>query len=62
MELQWQKQQQRVEREARWLDESGEVLTPTSAWRAAEKLAKMARMKKSLNKVSDLHGFENARF
>ncbi|KAG5052671.1 hypothetical protein JHK87_004869 [Glycine soja] len=62
VELQWRKQQQRVEREARWVDESGEVLTPTSAWRAAEKLAKMARMKKSLNKVSDLHGFENARF
>ncbi|KAK7385432.1 hypothetical protein VNO78_31150 [Psophocarpus tetragonolobus] len=57
-ELQWRKQQ-RNERE---VEERGEVLTPTSAWRAAEKLAKMARMKKSLNKVSDLHGFENARF
>lgn len=43
-------------------DEDGEPLTPTSAWRAAEKLAKVAMMKKSLNRVSDLHGFENARF
>ncbi|XP_020085259.1 uncharacterized protein LOC109708079 isoform X1 [Ananas comosus] len=40
----------------------GEQLTPTSAWRAAEQLAKVAIMRKSLNRVSDLHGFENARF
>lgn len=40
----------------------GEALTPTSAWRAAERLAKLAVMKKSLNRVSDLHGFEDARF
>lgn len=38
-----------------------EPLTPTSAWRAAERLAKVAIMRKSLNRVSDLHGFENAR-
>lgn len=44
------------------LDENGEPLTPSSAWRAAEKLAKVAMMKKSMNRVSDLHGFENARF
>ncbi|XP_051150129.1 E3 ubiquitin-protein ligase WAV3-like [Andrographis paniculata] len=44
------------------VDENGEPLTPTSAWRAAEKLAKVAQMKKSMNRVSDLHGFENARF
>lgn len=45
------------------VDENGEPLTPTSAWRAAERLAKVAIMKKSLNRsVSDLHGFENARF
>ncbi|KAM1120114.1 hypothetical protein TB2_044158 [Malus domestica] len=44
------------------VDENGEPLTPSSAWRAAEKLAKVAIMKKSLNRVSDLHGFENARF
>ena len=44
------------------LDEKGEALTPTSAWRAAERLAKVAIMRKSLNRVSDLHGFENARF
>ncbi|KAL4179980.1 hypothetical protein AMTRI_Chr13g89900 [Amborella trichopoda] len=42
--------------------ESGEALTPTSAWRAAERLAKVAIMRKSMNRVSDLHGFENARF
>jgi len=42
--------------------DSDEPLTPTSAWRAAEKLAKVAMMRKSLNRVSDLHGFENARF
>ncbi|KAI9111495.1 hypothetical protein K1719_017185 [Acacia pycnantha] len=39
-----------------------ESLTPTSAWRAAERLAKVAIMRKSMNRVSDLHGFENARF
>lgn len=44
------------------VDDNGEPLTPTSAWRAAEMLAKVAIMKKSLNRVSDLHGFENARF
>ncbi|KAM7524304.1 hypothetical protein LguiA_014206 [Lonicera macranthoides] len=45
-----------------FLDEKGEPLTPTSAWRAAEKLAKVAIMRKSLNRVGDLHGFEDARF
>ncbi|RWW69533.1 hypothetical protein BHE74_00022860 [Ensete ventricosum] len=40
----------------------GEPITPTSAWRAAEQLAKVAIIRKSLNRVSDLHGFENARF
>ncbi|CAI0464154.1 unnamed protein product [Linum tenue] len=61
-------QQQRMrrgggEREAVVMtDENGEPLTPTSAWRAAERLAKMAMVKKSMNRVSDLHGFENARF
>ncbi|KAF8024717.1 hypothetical protein BT93_F1788 [Corymbia citriodora subsp. variegata] len=44
------------------VDENGEPLTPTSAWRVAEELAKLADMKKSLRRVSDLHGFENARF
>ncbi|VVB09852.1 unnamed protein product [Arabis nemorensis] len=39
-----------------------EPLTPTSAWRAAERLAKVAVMRKHMNRVSDLHGFENARF
>lgn len=45
-----------------FLDEKGEPLTPTSAWRAAERLAKVAIMRKSLNRVGDLHGFEDARF
>ncbi|KAL8125082.1 E3 ubiquitin-protein ligase WAV3-like [Apium graveolens] len=49
-------------REFAFVDEKGEPLTPTSAWRAAEKLAKVAIMRKSVNRVSDLHGFEDARF
>lgn len=75
-EVQWRKQyQQQIEQQkmiqrqrmneremSLFLDENGEPLTPTSAWRAAEKLAKVAMMKKSMNRVSDLHGFENARF
>ncbi|XP_009603348.1 E3 ubiquitin-protein ligase WAV3-like [Nicotiana tabacum] len=75
-EVQWRKQyQQQVEQQkliqrqrmtereiGLFLDENGEPLTPTSAWRAAEKLAKVATMRKSMNRVSDLHGFENARF
>lgn len=44
------------------VDDKAEPLTPTSAWRVAEKLAKVAIMRKSLNRVSDLHGFEDARF
>ncbi|KAL7131710.1 hypothetical protein ABFS83_12G022300 [Erythranthe nasuta] len=43
-------------------EEKAEPITPLSAWRAAERLAKVAIMRKSLNRVSDLHGFENARF
>lgn len=42
--------------------QKAEPLTPTSAWRAAERLAKVAIMRKHMNRVSDLHGFENARF
>ncbi|GLT93682.1 hypothetical protein SLE2022_114610 [Rubroshorea leprosula] len=71
-ELQWRKQQvapaiqrrRTNEREAvpAVIDENGEPLTPTSAWKAAETLAKVAIMKKSMNRVSDLHGFEYARF
>ncbi|KAI3451858.1 hypothetical protein Pfo_008523 [Paulownia fortunei] len=68
-ELNWKMQDQMLprrmnshEREAARADEKAEPLTPTSAWRAAERLAKVAIMRKSLNRVSDLHGFENARF
>ncbi|CAG7871730.1 unnamed protein product [Brassica rapa] len=43
-------------------EEKPEQLTPTSAWKAAEKLAKVAIMRKHLNRVSDMHGLENARF
>ncbi|CAH8305984.1 unnamed protein product [Eruca vesicaria subsp. sativa] len=65
IEYQSQHQQQHVQRRRGrerdttmvLVDENGEPLTPASAWRAAEKLAKVAMMKKS-----DLHGFENARF
>lgn len=59
--LNWKRQDQAVPHPAR-PDEKAEPLTPTSAWRAAERLAKVAIMRKSLNRVSDLHGFENARF
>ncbi|XP_057491621.1 E3 ubiquitin-protein ligase WAV3-like [Actinidia eriantha] len=45
-----------------WVDDKGEPLTPTSAWRAAERLAKVAIVRRSMNRVSDLNGFENARF
>ncbi|KAA8538226.1 hypothetical protein F0562_027951 [Nyssa sinensis] len=68
IEQQQQQQQQMMqrrrgnERDMALVDENGEPLTPTSAWRAAERLAKVAMMRKSLNRVSDLHGFENARF
>ncbi|ESW28433.1 hypothetical protein PHAVU_003G286100 [Phaseolus vulgaris] len=44
------------------LEEKEEPLTPMSAWRVAERLAKVAIMRKSMNRVSDLHGFEDARF
>ncbi|CAO2828723.1 unnamed protein product [Amaranthus hypochondriacus] len=44
------------------VDENGEPLTPTSAWKVAERLAKVAMMRKNLNRVGDLHGFEDARF
>lgn len=65
MEYQSQHQQQHIQRRRGserdttmiLVDENGQPLTPASAWRAAEKLAKAAMMKKS-----DLHGFENARF
>ncbi|CAL0331573.1 unnamed protein product [Lupinus luteus] len=56
------RQQQQRQRTNRCNDEKSEPLTPTSAWRAAERLAKVAIMRKSMNRVSDLHGFENARF
>ncbi|KAL2344454.1 hypothetical protein Fmac_005739 [Flemingia macrophylla] len=44
------------------LEEKQEPLTPMSAWRLAERLAKVVIMRKSMNRVSDLHGFEDARF
>ncbi|WOL19343.1 hypothetical protein Cni_G28141 [Canna indica] len=52
----------RAEHPAAAAEARGGPLTPTSAWRAAEQLAKVAIMRKSLNRVGDLHGFENARF
>ncbi|KAJ9177449.1 hypothetical protein P3X46_012669 [Hevea brasiliensis] len=54
-----QSQKQKSSQQA---EEKPEPLTPTSAWRAAERLAKVAIMRKHMNRVSDLHGFENARF
>uniref|UniRef100_A0A2N9IDA6 RING-type domain-containing protein n=1 Tax=Fagus sylvatica TaxID=28930 RepID=A0A2N9IDA6_FAGSY len=61
-QLQSQRHQRSNGRELNRVDEKPEPLTPTSAWRAAERLAKVAIMRKSMNRVSDLHGFENARF
>lgn len=66
-ELQKRREQQRTQgqnqrRRNSRSEEKLEPLTPTSAWRAAERLAKVAIMRKSMNRVSDLHGFENARF
>ncbi|PWA57994.1 von Willebrand factor, type A [Artemisia annua] len=67
VDVQWRVQyqhqiMQQQQQQGVLVDENGEPLTPTSAWRAAEKLAKVAVTKKSFNRVSDLHGFENARF
>ncbi|KAL3830577.1 hypothetical protein ACJIZ3_019379 [Penstemon smallii] len=42
---------------------SGEQITPRSSWRSAEKQRKAAQTKNYyISRVSDLHGFENARF
>ncbi|XP_022741538.1 uncharacterized protein LOC111293079 [Durio zibethinus] len=60
-ELNRRRQRQRVNNNGQ-VEEKAELLTPTSAWRAAERLAKVAIMRKHMNRVSDLHGFENARF
>ncbi|KAK1315735.1 hypothetical protein QJS10_CPA05g01423 [Acorus calamus] len=66
-EVQWKRQMTAAQRGTAATEEvvggeGTEALTPTSAWRAAERLAKVAIMRKSMNRVSDLHGFENARF
>ncbi|GFP78851.1 hypothetical protein PHJA_000028600 [Phtheirospermum japonicum] len=63
-ELTWKRKAQLARRREAVLqvEEKAEPLTPASAWRAAERLAKVAIMRKSLNRVSDLHGFENAGF
>lgn len=64
-ELQRRRQQQQLQSQRQRgsrVEEKVEPNTPTSAWRAAERLAKVAIMRKSMNRVSDLHGFENARF
>ncbi|XP_050205506.1 E3 ubiquitin-protein ligase WAVH1 [Mercurialis annua] len=54
--------QRQMSGQGQQVEEKLEPLTPTSAWRAAERLAKVAIMRKHMNRVSDLHGFENARF
>ncbi|KAL6507471.1 hypothetical protein OROGR_023666 [Orobanche gracilis] len=61
-EMSWKMAQLTRIREAVQVEEKVEPLTPASAWSAAERLAKVAIMRKSLNRVSDLHGFENAGF
>ncbi|XP_076903870.1 putative E3 ubiquitin-protein ligase EDA40 [Bidens hawaiensis] len=62
LEAELQRYRQAQAESAAYIDEKGEPLTPISAWRVAEKLAKVAIMRKTLNRVSDLHGFEDARF
>ncbi|XP_044470552.1 probable E3 ubiquitin-protein ligase EDA40 [Mangifera indica] len=65
-EMQKRRQQQvqghRARVNGQTAQEKAEPQTPTSAWRAAERLAKVAIKRKHMNRVSDLHGFENARF
>ncbi|KAJ0888938.1 putative chromatin regulator PHD family [Helianthus annuus] len=61
-ELQRRRQAQAQVQTRRVETGESEPLTPISAWRVAEKLAKVAMMRKTLNRVSDLHGFEDARF
>ncbi|XP_020223717.1 probable E3 ubiquitin-protein ligase EDA40 [Cajanus cajan] len=63
--LQWleaELRSQKLRSGSNWMEDKGEPLTPMSAWRVAERLAKVAIMRKSMNRVSDLHGFEDARF
>lgn len=62
LQMQSQRQNTAGAHEPSRVEEKLEPLTPTSAWRAAERLAKVAIMRKSMNRVSDLHGFEDARF
>ncbi|KAL3637739.1 hypothetical protein CASFOL_018187 [Castilleja foliolosa] len=59
-ELTWKRKDQLARRSEAMVQ--AEPLTPVSAWKAAERLAKVAILRKSLNRVSDLHGFENAGF
>ncbi|GMJ03871.1 embryo sac development arrest 40 [Hibiscus trionum] len=61
-ELNGRRRRERVNNSNSEVEDKAEPLTPTSAWRAAERLAKVAIMRKHMNRVSDLHGFENARF
>lgn len=43
-------------------EEKPELATPTSAQQTGELPADLAIMGKSMNRVSNLHGFENAKF
>ncbi|CAN6456573.1 unnamed protein product [Victoria cruziana] len=44
------------------MESNGDPLTPRSAWREAERLARVAMMRKAMNRADDLHGLEDARF
>ncbi|KAE8675643.1 Zinc finger family protein [Hibiscus syriacus] len=61
-ELNWRSRRERASNNNSEAEDKTEALTPTSAWRAAERLAKVAIMRKHMNRVRDLHGFDNARF
>lgn len=62
-EIRWRKEaEEEMVRRRRVVEENGEPLTPSSAWRGGDRLAKVTCVKKSTKRVSDLHGFENARF
>lgn len=60
LEIRWRKEaeEEMMQRRQRMVEEKEEPLTPSSAWRRS----KVSCVKTSTKRVSDLHGFENARF
>lgn len=64
LEIKWRKEaeEEMMQRRQRMVEDKEEALTPSSAWRGSDRLGKVSCGKKSAKRVSDLHGFENARF